>query len=231
MSSTSTSSVDPSSSSTPDGNSGGTPSGTSTLYLYTFLATLLLLLGISAAIVCRSIVVRRRARRMVEEAIANGTWIPPVVRTPVNLAEKPQFYDVYTDLDPEKDGELKEKPALWTDIQPVSATFVRKDPKLVEQLSIQEPETVQTRFQKFLKWRPNDHHGPSSSNSEEPQIASANESAEYKTVSVSVMIAMPLPPDLNKRPTSGEDECPTVEFGVADIELPQGWAIDPIAKS
>lgn len=86
-------------------------------------------------------------------------------------------------------------------------------------------------MQKFLRWRPNNHHTPggsSSSTSNEPQIKAPNESTEYKTVSVSVMIAMPLPPDLNKG-HGGSDECPAVEFGIADVELPQGWTIDPKA--
>lgn len=43
---------------------------------FTFLATLLLLLAVSCAIVARSLVVRRRFRRRVEEAIAAGL-IPP----------------------------------------------------------------------------------------------------------------------------------------------------------
>jgi hypothetical protein len=225
--SSSTTSVDPSTTSDA-GNSGGTPAGTSALYLYTFLATLLLLLGISAAIVCRSIIVRRRTRRLIEEAIANGTWIPPAVRVPVNLAEKPLLYDVYTELDPEQEGEMQEKAAMWNDILPVSPTLVRKNPKLINQLSIQEPATRQTRIQKFLRWRTNEHRsrgGSSSSGSGEPQITSPGDLPEYKAVSVSVMIAMPLPPDLNTR-HGGEDECPVVEFGIADVELPQGWTIE-----
>jgi len=210
-----------------NGNSGGTP-GTSALYLYTFLATLLLLLGISAVIICRSILIRRRTRRLIEEAIANGTWIPPAGRAPVNLAEKPLLYDVYTDSDPEKDGVVQEKAALWTDILPVSATLARKDPKLISQLSIQEPSAPQTGIQKFLKWRTNEHPSQersSSSGSGEPQIASPGDLPEYKSVSVSVMIAMPLPPDLNKQ-HNREAECPAVEFGIADVELPQGWTIE-----
>jgi len=215
----STASLNPSA--TSDGNSGGTAAGTSALYLYTFLATLLLLLGISAVIVCRSIIMRRRTRRLIEEAIANGTWIPPVVRAPVNLARKPLLYDVYTDLDLEKDRAVQEKAALWTDILPVSATLVRKNPKLIAQLSIQEPSGPQTRIQKFLKWRTNEHPsqgGSSPSGSGDPQTTSPGCLAEYKAVSVSVMIAMPLPPDLNKH--NKEVECPAVEFGIADVELP-----------
>ena len=86
----------------------------SNLYLYTFLgsytipnippmtfadrsllATLLLLLAISVLIVGRSIFVRRRARRVMEEAIRNGTS-PTQTRPAVKLGDKPVLFDVYT---------------------------------------------------------------------------------------------------------------------------------------
>jgi hypothetical protein len=103
----------------------------------------------------------------------------------------------------------------------VSATLVRKDPELIAQLSIQEPSAPQTRMEKFLKWRTNEHpsqRGSSPSGSDEPQITSPSGVSEYKAVSVSVMIAMPMPPQHDK-----EGECPAVEFGIADVELPRGW--------
>ncbi|KAF6749856.1 hypothetical protein DFP72DRAFT_1173187 [Ephemerocybe angulata] len=68
--------------------------------VYTFLATLVLLLSVSAAIVIRSFILRRRHRLMVEEAMRNGTWVPqePGGRTPrrgVDLSKKPGMWDVY----------------------------------------------------------------------------------------------------------------------------------------
>ncbi|KAF8809893.1 hypothetical protein BYT27DRAFT_7187159 [Phlegmacium glaucopus] len=77
---------------------GGPISGSASLYLYTFLATLVLLLSVSAAIVIRSFVLRRRHRLMVEEAIRNGTWVPPSppTRAPrVDLSKKPALWDAY----------------------------------------------------------------------------------------------------------------------------------------
>lgn len=44
---------------------------------FTFLATLLLLLAVSCAIVIRSLILRRRFRRRVQEALANGIVLPP----------------------------------------------------------------------------------------------------------------------------------------------------------
>ena len=44
---------------------------------FTFLATLLVLLAISCAIVIRSLVIRRRFQRRVQEALAEGYVFPP----------------------------------------------------------------------------------------------------------------------------------------------------------
>ncbi|KAG9088726.1 hypothetical protein FRC06_001903 [Ceratobasidium sp. 370] len=64
----------PTSTDSSGGNALGSGSGTvnSTLYLFTFLTTLLLLLAVSCGIVIRSFVLRRRFHRRVEEAIAAG---------------------------------------------------------------------------------------------------------------------------------------------------------------
>ncbi|KAG5732940.1 hypothetical protein E4T56_gene17250, partial [Termitomyces sp. T112] len=70
----SSSSVEPTSSSRGPSNNGNT---SATLYLYTFLATLVLLLSVSAAIILRSLILRRRHQRLVAEAMRNGTWVPP----------------------------------------------------------------------------------------------------------------------------------------------------------
>ncbi|EIN03592.1 hypothetical protein PUNSTDRAFT_123266 [Punctularia strigosozonata HHB-11173 SS5] len=70
-------------------NSGNPAFGTSsTLYLYTFLATLVLLLGVSLAIVLRSLCLRRRHRRMVEEAIRNGTFHPGMLNPSLDARDR-----------------------------------------------------------------------------------------------------------------------------------------------
>ncbi|KAJ3535615.1 hypothetical protein NMY22_g6407 [Coprinellus aureogranulatus] len=78
--------------------------------VYTFLATLVLLLSVSAAIVIRSFILRRRHRLLVEEAMRNGTFIPGTEldggvggggpmgagrwRGRVDLSKKPRMWDV-----------------------------------------------------------------------------------------------------------------------------------------
>lgn len=56
--------------------------------VYTFLATLVLLLGVSLAIVLRSLCLRRRHRRMVEEAIRNGTFHPGMLNPTIDARDR-----------------------------------------------------------------------------------------------------------------------------------------------
>ena len=110
--------------------------------VYTFLATLVLLLSVSAAIVIRSFILRRRHRLMVEEAIRNGTWVPPSPPTRparVDLSKKPVLWEAYVD---DKGGITAWRSAGgegmhhdhwraehskdWDTIKPFSATYVSK---------------------------------------------------------------------------------------------------------
>ncbi|EMD32688.1 hypothetical protein CERSUDRAFT_118451 [Gelatoporia subvermispora B] len=135
----SSTSSSPSSSAT-NGNDNFDPAApaltsSASLYLYTFLATLLLLLSVSAAIILRSYVIRRRARAAIAEAIANGTYIPP----PAVIAAtqpKPVLSDVWIDtkmmLEEERDEKEKMKEremriwqgGEWSRMMPVSATLI-----------------------------------------------------------------------------------------------------------
>lgn len=68
------------------------------LYLFTFLTTLLLLLAVSCGIVLRSFVLRRRFRRRVEAAIAAGVLLPEQVealrRRGPTIGERPTLWEV-----------------------------------------------------------------------------------------------------------------------------------------
>ena len=63
---------------------------------YTLLATLVLLLGVSVAIIGRTITLRLRHRRALELAYANGTYVPPSMRPPP--PQKPVLFDTYLDI-------------------------------------------------------------------------------------------------------------------------------------
>lgn len=81
----------------------------------TTVVTLILLLTVSAAIVLRVFILRRRHRRMVEEAIRNGTYIPPPIRTPKTLGERPMLHDVFVNLvhDDNNVEAMEEKEMCW----------------------------------------------------------------------------------------------------------------------
>jgi len=220
---------DPSNSPGPSNPGNGTTS--SSLYLYTFLATLLLLLAISGGIVFRSVLIRRRTRRMIEEAIRNGTWIPPAPRTPVKLSDKPALYDAYTILSKKHHDEsfLKEKPGLWSAIKPVSTTLVtnEKSTTHIEQMTIQDDESITRRsgyqplVSRLLQWR-KFSSSPSSASLEATSFP-APDPTQKSTALVSVMISMPTPPEQQNLDKTG---FPVVTLGIAHVPLPQNWSID-----
>ncbi|CAK5267721.1 unnamed protein product [Mycena citricolor] len=101
------------------------------LYLYTFLATLILLLAVSAAIVARSLVLRRRHQRFVDEAIANGTLLPPAGRVRIDLKKKPRLHDAWlsppipSTLKARVSGSLAAGESLdWEEIRPFAASYI-----------------------------------------------------------------------------------------------------------
>ncbi|GBE84939.1 hypothetical protein BKA93DRAFT_818255 [Sparassis latifolia] len=120
---------------------GGSTGPSSTLYLFTFLATLFVLLFVSTAIVFRSFYLRRRFRRRVDEAIAAGTFIPPGASAPGSrkYLDKPKLWDAT--LFPAARGE-------WAYIVPVTARIAVRRPGCGNasppSLASQEPTSLRT---------------------------------------------------------------------------------------
>ncbi|KAK2460434.1 hypothetical protein APHAL10511_007599 [Amanita phalloides] len=124
------SSPSPSTSGDPGNPGNNSMQSSASLYLYTFLATLVLLLVVSAAIVVRSFVLRRRHRMMIEEAIRNGTLFPPLatgygLRTRVDLSKKPKIWDAWIEKQEQPtSGRSREKEWYWDMMKPLSAVYV-----------------------------------------------------------------------------------------------------------
>ncbi|KZS87651.1 hypothetical protein SISNIDRAFT_553086 [Sistotremastrum niveocremeum HHB9708] len=114
---TTTQSQTASPSSTPAPSTGGTGSE---LYLFTFLTTLLLLLGVSCAIIVRSLVLRRRFRRRVQEAIANGIYVPGMMGGSHrrDIGEKPTMWEAWIGS---PESSLPTQKKEWTEFLPVAA--------------------------------------------------------------------------------------------------------------
>jgi len=89
---------------------------------FTFLATLFVLLLISASIIVRSFVVRRRFRRRIEGHIAQGVFLDLPASglglTSRFIGEKPRVHEAWVDQ-----GVLQEKPQ-WLAIMVRSLSFM-----------------------------------------------------------------------------------------------------------
>ncbi|OSD07233.1 hypothetical protein PYCCODRAFT_1463529 [Trametes coccinea BRFM310] len=120
-------------STSPAAGEPGPPS--SSLYLFTFLATLFLLLAISSAIIMRGIFLRRRFRRRLEEAIAAGVLLSPTDdgpggsgRSPRRKLRRPVLYDV--SVLPPFFSTSSPQDGRWEETMPVSASVTAEKPGL-----------------------------------------------------------------------------------------------------
>jgi len=102
----------------------------------------------------------------------------------------------------------------------------------MEQLSIEDdPLTASSvnhrhYLARMLRWRDFSSSPPATPGSPAAVAAATHASIsptqQFKMATVSVMVAMPTPPEY--KVSHMGDECPVVEFGIADVELRQGWS-------
>ncbi|KAJ8580043.1 hypothetical protein M405DRAFT_834984 [Rhizopogon salebrosus TDB-379] len=195
----------------------GSLSGMSMSYT-ALIATLVLLLAVSSAIVVRSLVLRRRHQRIVEEAIRAGTWLPHQAYDPRSsrrrrdIGKKPKMWEAWLRSD-HGGGDSK---CAWNDIIPIHAAYNNATPQFTTEESAQTQTDVQSRTIRLL--RP--FHRRSSS-LVSPNVASMPASSSPSTsaspaVRVAVLIAMPIPPQQRSREMDGP---PLVELGVVELPL------------
>lgn len=215
----------------------------STSMSYTALiATLVLLLAVSSAIVIRSLILRRRHQRIVEEAIRAGTWLPHQPYDPRgsrrrrDVGKKPKLWEAWLRSgDEEGPADIK---CAWDDImvrfsraerpasavanfmsQPVYAAHIKSSPR-PRSSRPQSPQTrsdASSRTMRFLRsYRTPFSPAPATSSPivpSTPVSSSPSTSAPY-SVSVAVLIAMPAP--YHAREADGP---PVIELGVVDVPL------------
>ncbi|TFK50637.1 hypothetical protein OE88DRAFT_1661177 [Heliocybe sulcata] len=124
-------------------SSGGPTTASPAPVIVSSTATLILLLSISAAIVFRSLIIRQRHRRLVQQAILDGTYVPGVFPPPPGgrgglggrerreLGPKPVMYEAnlskaWTVLPDEAPSYGMDEKASgeWEALMPVSAALV-----------------------------------------------------------------------------------------------------------
>ncbi|KAG0698368.1 hypothetical protein DFH29DRAFT_941437 [Suillus ampliporus] len=228
------------------GSSVQQPSTSTTLYLFTFLATLFVLLLISASIIFRSFLVRRRFRQRVEGALAQGVFfeLPPsgFGLTSRFIGEKPSVHEAWVEQDV-----LREK-AQWQSIMPVTALLTHRVEPVAEPRLPHELPLLQQRPSFLARFK---HHSASVDSRPATVI---RETSPDDTVSVCVLISMPHPDspmrfkqdpaalsksqlidgkypnlDVTTGRASDEEGVPDVVFGIAEIPVQGGWAEEKVA--
>ncbi|KAH0834237.1 hypothetical protein J3R83DRAFT_11554 [Lanmaoa asiatica] len=210
-------------------------SGTSLMPMnlsYTALiATLVLLLAVSSAIVIRSLILRRRHQRLVEEAIRTGTWLPnrfdPVTgRRRRDIGQKPKLWEAW--LHPNNDdGESEEnEKRKWGGIMPVYAAYVNsptlspQGPNAGSTENSVDPPSRPPRFMRpFTRRRSPSLPQPTASPMVAQALSLSNSSptvAAAPAVRVAVLIAMPGQPQKHNGDEIGP---PVVEIGVVKADV------------
>ncbi|KAG1825339.1 hypothetical protein EV424DRAFT_676162 [Suillus variegatus] len=217
------------------------PSTSTTLYLFTFLATLFVLLLISASIIFRSFLVRRRFRRRVEDALAQGIYIdlqPTALGlTSRYIGEKPSVHEAWVEQD------VSREKSQWQAIMPVAVLLThRVEPTAESQLPHDPIQQQRPSFLARFKRR-------STSPDPHPATTLRHSASSDDSASVCVLISMPDPfspmrfkhssedsatsqlNDGSKDPNLGvttgrindEEGVPNVVFGVAELPVLGGW--------
>ncbi|KAL0578318.1 hypothetical protein V5O48_003678 [Marasmius crinis-equi] len=88
----------------------------SSLYLWTFLSVLILLVIISTIVIFRARTLRQRHRRLVEEAIRTGTYVPPRKNPGFKWISTPVLWEARVQKASEGRNSVR-----WQDIKPISA--------------------------------------------------------------------------------------------------------------
>ncbi|KAJ6481309.1 hypothetical protein C8R47DRAFT_595359 [Mycena vitilis] len=212
-----------------------------TLYLYTFLSTLIILMLVSAGIIARSVVLRRRQRL----AIANGTWVSPRPRENYAARPRPVIFDAYLAA-AAADGKNEDE-ERWTAMKPFSASDIAppgKTPALppvesppaphepIRRVAREQMRSVVRRYSPFRPLQlpppapppPMIELAPSSSSSS--SSAAPCSSPSPTQLRVALLIAMPFEPSTPKPKVEdaadGDDEdedLPYLEFGVLEAEV------------
>ncbi|KAJ7259147.1 hypothetical protein B0H12DRAFT_1109064 [Mycena haematopus] len=192
----------------------GVPSA-ETLYLFTFLATMLLLTIIGSGFVARSVQLRRRQRHL----LAN----PPEQRVKPEpaLKPKPRIYDVHLR------GAVAENDIRdWESIMPLSATTATARaapsetkpsyPPAAEIDAVPAEETISARPTFWRRQRilqPANVNIPIPSPDKAPSIIPCSEKISLLRADIAYIIVMPEPK------SDDEEDWPFFEFGVAEVDV------------
>ncbi|KAJ7306198.1 hypothetical protein DFH08DRAFT_902367 [Mycena albidolilacea] len=204
-----------------DGPGGCSAPPPATLYLYTFLSTLIILLMVSGGIITRSVVLRRRQ----QIAIANGTWVNPHRRENYNNRPRPVMFDAYVATDTGGKNEKEEE--RWASMKPFSASDCAPPAKSKPPVEsgeasghppIRRTAQDQLRLSLVRLW-----HNPFRAPPAPPPPPAIEPESQPdlipSQVRVAFLVAMPWQGMSPKNEEEEEEELPYLEFGVLDVDV------------
>ncbi|KAJ7647941.1 hypothetical protein FB45DRAFT_894821 [Roridomyces roridus] len=171
-----------------------------TLYLFTFLSTIIILFLVAGGLLLRGYVLRRRQFL----AIANGTWVPP---GRLQDAPRPEMYEIYIN------GKHSIRGAEpWGSFKPLSAAPIPSIPTPPD-VHATTPSIRRALYQEIRHtWRLYSPFHPPPTSAYEEQLATPAEVDSQ--VRVAAFVSMPS--------QEGVDEgLPHLEFGVVDVDMAQ----------
>ncbi|KAJ7859385.1 hypothetical protein B0H14DRAFT_2747162 [Mycena olivaceomarginata] len=190
---------------------GGCSPPPATLYLYTFLSTLIILLMVSGGIITRSVVLRRRQ----QIAIANGTWDNPHRRENYSNRPRPVMFDAYVATDTGGKNEKEEE--RWASMKPFSASDCAppakpKPPVESGEASGHPPirHTARDQLRRSLVRASAPPPPPAIELESQPDLIPSK-------VRVAFLVAMPWQGVSPKNEEEEEEEVPYLEFGVLTL--------------
>ncbi|KAJ8085495.1 hypothetical protein PM082_004311 [Marasmius tenuissimus] len=194
-------------------------SRSASLYVYVFIATVAILLCLSAVIAYRSLRARRQYRRMVEEAIRNGTYVPGG-NGGVDLSRKPVVWEAWLGGGGTYVGEK-----CWKDVMPMSLQLVKEaaDLKKSPDLNSSSPSPPTSRLRSLPFLRARSSLAPAPLLPPQTIVFDSTFPVTLR-MRVSLLVAMPSPHPLpfvspSKPENDDEVELPHLEVGSVDVEV------------
>ncbi|KAJ6469316.1 hypothetical protein C8R45DRAFT_1016659 [Mycena sanguinolenta] len=212
-------------------NPQGCPNGApppATLYLYTFLSTLIILLLVSGGIIARSIVLRRRQ----QIAIANGTWIPPQRRENYSNRPRPLMFDAYLAVGTHGTKAKIDDEERWSSMKPFSASDISPPP--VKSIVVSPPvesvhdlhapirRAARAQIRNLMHLHSPFHPPPAPPPPAPPPIELIPQPTTIPSLTEKVRIALLVAMPWQGVPQDKEDDeefLPHLEFGVLDADV------------
>ncbi|KAJ6618996.1 hypothetical protein B0H10DRAFT_1204979 [Mycena sp. CBHHK59/15] len=174
---------------------------------------------VAGAIVVRSMIIRRRQRERINQAVANGTYMSPSHRGRVDINAKPSMYEVCLDF---KDTETDEK--SWNGTQPCSAAYtIIPSPSVCDLPKSPHRDSsapsVSPRRRHFLNPFRSSASPMPPTETAIPMTVTPPRPTSSPRLQARLIFMISMPSPIQPLPTDDRLVLPGLEFGLADVDV------------